>query len=89
VTEGRERGGRALDRTSEQGCGTVVRVVADRTGTDPDADLHPRLVSTASAAVFLTVCECHDASDREIRTLLVRDSFALLGAGLPAPIPTT
>jgi hypothetical protein len=47
------------------------------------------MLTAVAAAVLLTVFECHDTSDREIRAIRVRESFALLRARLPAPVPTT
>jgi len=38
---------------------TLVDRVAERTGTDPDVDIHPRLVCRAAEAVMLSVVEMH------------------------------
>lgn len=67
----------------------MVAVVAERTGTDPEADLYPRLVTAVAAAVLLAVFDCDDLTDREVRAQRVGEAFALLRAGLPAPITTT
>jgi AcrR family transcriptional regulator len=67
----------------------MVGVVADRTGTDPETDLYPRLVTAVAAAALLTVFGCEDATDGGIRAHRVAEAFALLRAGLPAPVPAT
>lgn len=67
----------------------IVGVVAERTGTDPVTGLYPRLVTAVAAAVLLTVFDCDDAADRDVRARRVTEAFALLRAGLPTPAPTT
>jgi AcrR family transcriptional regulator len=67
----------------------MVAVVAERTGTDAATDLYPRLVTAVAAAVLLAVFDCDELVDREVRAERVGEAFALVRAGLPAPIPTT
>ncbi len=66
----------------------MVAVVAERTGTRPETDLYPRLVTAVAAAVLLTVFDCDDIAGPDARAERVRAAFALLRAGLPAPTPT-
>lgn len=67
----------------------MVGAVAERTGTDPKADLYPSLVTAVAAAVLLTVFDLDDVADRDTHAHRVTEAFALLRAGLPTPIPST
>lgn len=67
----------------------MVGAVAERTGTDPKADLYPALVTAVAAAVLLTVFDLDATVDPDTRTHRVTEAFALLRAGLPTPVPTT
>lgn len=67
----------------------MVGAVAERTGTDARSDLYPALVTAVAAAAILTVLETGSGDDRDARARRIRESFALLRAGFPAPRPVT
>jgi AcrR family transcriptional regulator len=61
-------------------------VVAERTGTDPDRDLYPRLVTSVIRAVGDAAMDAYVSADPPIAiTDLMRSAFAEVAAGLPEP----
>ncbi len=68
-----------------------LEVIAERTGTDPDRDIYPRLVSCRRP------CRrrrgdgalCEGGSARVPITTLIRAGFAEVAAGLPEPARST
>lgn len=60
--------------------------VAERTGTDPDRDLYPRLVVAVVRAVGDAAADAYVRADPPVAiTDLIRDGFAAVSAGLPEP----
>jgi AcrR family transcriptional regulator len=67
-----------------------LQVVAERTGTDPDRDLYPRLVAAVVRAVGDAATETYVRSEPPVAiTDLIRAAFADVAAGLPEPGKTT
>ncbi|TDE14091.1 TetR family transcriptional regulator [Jiangella asiatica] len=64
----------------------VAEVVAERTGTDPDRDLYPRLTGGSAAQALKAALDLwiSGKTDRGIKELIV-EAFELLRAGLPEP----
>jgi AcrR family transcriptional regulator len=63
-----------------------LQVVAERTGTDPDRDLYPRLVVAVVRAVGDAAAEAYVRANPPVAiTDLIRDGFAAVTAGLPEP----
>jgi AcrR family transcriptional regulator len=63
-----------------------VAVIADRTGTDPQRDMYPRLVVAVVRAVGDVAMDEYAASDPPVAfTSLLRKGFAAVTAGLPEP----
>jgi hypothetical protein len=61
-------------------------VVAERTGTDPEVDMYPRLVAAVVRAVGDAATEMYVRADPPIAiTELIRAGFAQVAAGLPEP----
>ncbi len=61
-------------------------VVAERTGTDPERDLYPRLVTSVIRAVGDAAMDIYVKADPPIAiTTLLRSGFAEVAAGLPEP----
>ncbi len=74
--------------TSKQLLDDWVEVVAERTGTDPARDMYPRLVAAVVRAVGDAAFETYAAADPPVPiTTLLRQAFADVAAGLPAPTP--
>ena len=66
-----------------------LEVVAERTGTDPERDMYPRLVSAVVRAVGDAATEMYVRSDPPLPiTDLIRAGFAEVAAGLPEPTAT-
>lgn len=66
-----------------------IEVVAQRTGTDPNSDIYPRLVVAVVRAVGDAAMETYVRSDPPVAiTALIRSGFAAVSAGLPAPQQT-
>ncbi len=64
----------------------LVEVIAQRTGTDPEHDLYPRLVVAVVRAIGDAAAEAYvRAAPPMAITDLVRDGFAAVAAGLPEP----
>jgi AcrR family transcriptional regulator len=60
--------------------------VAERTGTDAECDLYPRLVVAVVRAVGDAAAEAYVRADPPVPiTDLIRDGFAAVSAGLPEP----
>jgi AcrR family transcriptional regulator len=63
-----------------------VAVIAERTGTDPERDMYPRLVAAVVRAVGDVAMDQYAASDPPVSfTSLLRKGFAAVAAGLPEP----
>lgn len=63
-----------------------MEVVAERTGTDPERDMYPRLVAAVVRAVGDAATEIYVRADPPVPiTTLIRSGFAEVAAGLPAP----
>jgi AcrR family transcriptional regulator len=63
-----------------------LEVVAERTGTDPQRDIYPRLVAAVVRAVGDAATEIYARADPPVPiTDLIRDGFAEVAAGLPEP----
>lgn len=61
-------------------------VIAERTGTDVDRDLYPRLVATAAGAAIEVATDQWLRADPPVPIApLVRDALRQIAAGLPAP----
>jgi AcrR family transcriptional regulator len=63
-----------------------VDAIAERTGTDPVADMYPRLVAAVMRSVVETAMDAYATADppRPITTFL-RQGLATVAAGLPEP----
>ncbi|OBG92956.1 TetR family transcriptional regulator [Mycobacterium sp. E136] len=63
-----------------------MEVVAERTGTDPQRDMYPRLVAAVVRAVGDAATEIYVRADPPVPiTTLIRAGFAEVAAGLPDP----
>jgi AcrR family transcriptional regulator len=63
-------------------------VVAERTGTDAERDMYPRLVTSVIRAVGDAAMDVYAAADPPVAiTTLLRAAFADVAAGLPEPEP--
>lgn len=63
-----------------------LEVIAERTGTDPERDLYPRLVVAVVRAVGDAAAETYVRADPPVAiTKLIRDGLADVAAGLPEP----
>src|ERR1700761_8380612 len=64
----------------------MLRAVAERTGTDPERDLYPRLVMSVVRAVGDAAADAYVRADPPVAiTALIREGFASVSAGLPEP----
>jgi AcrR family transcriptional regulator len=64
----------------------LLEVIAERTGTDPDRDMYPRLVVAVVRAVGDAAAEAYVRADPPVAiTELIRSGFAAVSAGLPEP----
>jgi AcrR family transcriptional regulator len=65
----------------------ITDVVAARTGTDPDLDMYPHLVTSTAISVIVTAFQFApaDGTAGPDRTRLLREGFELLRAGLRRP----
>ncbi len=74
------------DAASKEMFDEWLEVVAERTGTDPDRDMYPRLVAAVVRAVGDAATETYVAADPPVPiTTLLRSAFAEVAAGLPEP----
>ncbi len=63
-----------------------IQVVAERTGTDAERDMYPRLVIAVVRAVGDAAVDAYVRADPPVAiTELLRSGFAAVGAGLPEP----
>jgi AcrR family transcriptional regulator len=63
-----------------------VAAIAEKTGTDPDRDMYPRLVAAVVRAVGDTAMEAYAKSEPPVAmTDLLRTGLAAVAAGLPEP----
>jgi AcrR family transcriptional regulator len=63
-----------------------VEVIAERTGTDAAHDMYPRLVAATVRAVGDAATEAYVLADPPVAiTVLMRQGFAAVAAGLPEP----
>ncbi|WP_040811555.1 TetR/AcrR family transcriptional regulator [Nocardia concava] len=64
----------------------VIAAIAERTGTDPEHDLYPRLVAAVASAAQQAAFEIYVRSDPpQPIPVLIRQAMAALAAGLPEP----
>ncbi|GFG51849.1 TetR family transcriptional regulator [Mycolicibacterium agri] len=74
------------DAVSKQLFDEWLEVLAERTGTDPQRDLYPRLVAAVVRAVGDAATEIYVTADPPVPiTELLRQGFAEVAAGLPVP----
>lgn len=67
-----------------------VAAIAERTGTDPQRDMYPRLVAAVVRAVGDVAMDEYGISDPPVSfTSLLRKGFEAVAAGLPEPSPPT
>jgi AcrR family transcriptional regulator len=65
-----------------------VAAIAEKTGTDPETDMYPRLVAAVVRAVGDTAMETYARREPPVAiTDLVRSGLASVAAGLPEPTP--
>lgn len=63
-----------------------LHAIAQRTGTDPERDLYPRLVMAVVRAVGDAAADAYARADPPVAmTALIRSGFAAVEAGLPEP----
>ncbi|MFW3112174.1 TetR family transcriptional regulator [Mycobacterium haemophilum DSM 44634] len=63
-----------------------LEVIAQRTGTDPNVDMYPRLVAAVIRAVGDAAMDIYVRADPPVAlAALFRSGFAAVSAGLPAP----
>lgn len=63
-----------------------LQAVAERTGTDPDRDMYPRLVTAVIRAAGDAAMETYVRADPPVPIVtLFRSAFASVAAGLPVP----
>lgn len=63
-----------------------VEVIAERTGTDPERDLYPRLVAGVLGGVYQAATETYIHADPPLLlTTLLRRGIEQVAAGLPEP----
>ena len=63
-----------------------IAAVAERTGTDPDRDLYPRLVVAVVRAIGDAAAEAYVRAEPPVAiTELIRAGFAAVSAGMPEP----
>ncbi|OBB83751.1 TetR/AcrR family transcriptional regulator [Mycobacterium sp. 852002-30065_SCH5024008] len=67
-----------------------LAVIAERTGTDPEQDLYPRLLVAIVRAVGDAAAEAYVRADPPVPiTDLIREGFVAVSAGLPEPTKRT
>jgi AcrR family transcriptional regulator len=63
-----------------------VSAIAEKTGTDPERDMYPRLVAAVVRSVGDTAMEVYARADPPVAIAdLMREGFAIVAAGLPQP----
>ncbi|HEY7362090.1 MAG TPA: TetR family transcriptional regulator, partial [Streptosporangiaceae bacterium] len=69
---------------AERECAAVI---AERTGSDADRDLYPRLVAAAIGAAIQVTSEQWVRAEPPVPLApLLRDALTQIAAGLPAPV---
>ncbi|MFJ4652080.1 TetR/AcrR family transcriptional regulator [Nocardia sp. NPDC088792] len=64
----------------------LIAAIAERTGTDPEHDLYPRLAAGAVVAAFQAAVDTYVRTDPAITVVsLLREALTALAAGLPDP----
>ncbi|ORW41636.1 TetR family transcriptional regulator [Mycobacterium paraense] len=64
-----------------------LQAIAERTGTDPERDMYPRLVVAVVRAIGDVAAEAYVRADPPVAiTDLIRAGFAAVSAGLPEPV---
>ena len=63
----------------------IAQVVADRTGTDAETDVYPKLVASVIAAALNVVTQQWLGTESRPMEDLLQDVFGRLAAGLPEP----
>jgi AcrR family transcriptional regulator len=67
-----------------------VEAIAERTGTDPERDMYPRMAAGVMGAVGEAAMDAYVMADPPVAiTTLFRQGFAAVAAGLPAPTTHT
>ena len=66
-----------------------IVAIAERTGTDPQRDIYPRLVAAVVRAVGDAATDAYVRADPPVAiTTLMRSAFDQVAAGLPEPVKT-
>jgi len=67
-----------------------VEAIAERTGTDPERDMYPRMAAGVMGAVGEAATDAYVMADPPVAiTTLFRQGFAAVAAGLPEPTTRT
>jgi AcrR family transcriptional regulator len=67
-----------------------VEAIAERTGTDPERDMYPRMVAGVMGAIAEAAMDAYAMADPPVPiTTLIRQGFAAVAAGLPVPTTRT
>jgi AcrR family transcriptional regulator len=67
-----------------------VEAIAERTGTDQERDMYPRMVAGVMGAIAEAAMDAYAMSDPPVPiTTLIRQGFAAVAAGLPVPTTRT
>jgi AcrR family transcriptional regulator len=67
-----------------------VEAIAERTGTDPERDMYPRMVAGVMGAIAEAAMDAYAMADPPVPiTTLIRKGFAAVAAGLPMPTTRT
>lgn len=67
-----------------------VVAIAERTGTDPERDMYPRMAARVTGAIAEAAMDAYVAADPPVAiTTLFRQGFAAVAAGLPEPTTRT
>jgi AcrR family transcriptional regulator len=67
-----------------------VEAIAERTGTDPERDMYPRMVAGVMGAIAEAAMDAYAMADPPVPiTTLIRKGFAAVAAGLPVPTTRT
>jgi AcrR family transcriptional regulator len=67
-----------------------VEAIAERTGTDQERDMYPRMVAGVMGAIAEAAMDAYAMADPPVPiTTLIRKGFAAVAAGLPVPTTRT
>jgi AcrR family transcriptional regulator len=67
-----------------------VEAIAERTGTDRERDMYPRMVAGVMGAIAEAAMDAYAMADPPVPiTTLIRQGFAAVAAGLPVPTTRT